>query len=534
MTTTIQPEQLTEEERLLIISTPSRLAEYLTPKILGAKSYFQLDPWLALTEQVVIDSFLSEEETFVGVNAPSQCGKSTYCGLWLLVWILGHFPDTRIIHIAYSDSLAQRDGALVRDVLIAFGPELFGVTVDPDNASKGDWAMADHIGGMLSVGLGASITGRSGDFIHIDDLVKNMEEAASETVKKKIWNEYIGTVRTRLQPGGMILISATRFAVDDLTGRLKEQQTEKKAEDEPGDPWQWLAFQAIAEPTRDDPNRWHPDWRDPLLGRVRGEPLQTRFSKKSDARNPNGSYFCKVRRAFGTNRSAWKAIYQQDPFNAEGGMFPEEKWCYYDPDLPNDIPGFIAKRRVWDLAATADGGDWTSGALVGRTALGDFYVLDMQRVQLDPEKVQKLVKTTVLTDGYACPVMVEEERNGGGKHQTEFFRRYLAPAYVKPAKAEGTKTDRARPYSNMQQAHKVYLPKPADGDPPDWLEPFILEHAAMDGRGGSGRHDDMIDVVAHAINDMLDSGDTEVWNPGLEQVGAMAAASQMGASWYDR
>lgn len=538
-------DELTEEIRdlkdTLLIATPSRLAIFLTPKIFGDGAEFLLDPWLALLEQRAIAKLLSPEQSFLGTNAPPQSGKSTYCGVFLPFWAAGFYPEKRQIKIAYSESLAAQAGKLLRDLVKLYGPPLFGIDVDPDNEKVTDWTIRGHMGGMLSAGLGGSITGRSGDFIQIDDLIQNMQAAGSKGTKDTVEREYYGTIRNRLQPGGFVLLSATRFAVDDLSGRLQEQQKEPGYN---GDDWEWLKFDALATPERGDPLRFDDAWRD-CLGRRKGEPLQTRFDKgrKLSEETPEQwqtSHFYTMKRAYGSNLAEWSAIYQQHPTSPQGGMFPEEKWRYYnpDPELRDLLPHFVSLRRVWDLAATEGGGDWTTGGLVGKTADGDFYVLGLERFQKAADNVQVEITAAIMVDGYHVPIMIEEEKGGSGKHNTAFFAKLLAPAYVKPAKPEGKKEDRARPYSNLQQTGHLFLPKsPDDAEidwTPDWLQLFIDEHAAMMGDGRAGRHDDIIDVVAYAVNDMLEAGETELEDPNrfVAREGAMAAASDLGSDWY--
>ena len=74
---------------------------------------------------------------------------------------------------------------------------------------------------MLSVGVGGLITGRPGHLIVIDDLIKNSVEAASAATKKMHLSEWDNTISTRLQPGGTVIIIATRWAEDDLSGAVQ-------------------------------------------------------------------------------------------------------------------------------------------------------------------------------------------------------------------------------------------------------------------------------------------------------------------------
>ncbi len=62
------------------------------------------------------------------------------------------------------------------------------------------------MGGMISVGIGGSITGYGADLLIVDDPIKNRAEAESATYRDKLWDEYQSTVSTRLHAGGAVII----------------------------------------------------------------------------------------------------------------------------------------------------------------------------------------------------------------------------------------------------------------------------------------------------------------------------------------
>lgn len=492
-----------------IIATPSRLAQYLAPKIWGQGAVYRADPWVLAQEEGVVDAIRDRENMrFVKTNAPSQIGKSMYDEVFVPFWTFGFWPDTRCILVGYSDGIAQRSGGMVRDLVKLYGPELFNIELDPDYQSKGDWKIAGRQGGMLSVGIGSQITGRSGDLIIIGDIIKNMQEAGSKAEKDHHWEEWEGSIMTRLQPNTTVILAATRFADDDLSGRLEAKAREPDYE---GFEWESFVFPAIAEPSIHDEHGDDPDWRD-QLGRAKGEPLQTRFSKPGDELRENWeqSYFYKLRRA--KDPYAWSAIYQQEPTSPTGGMFPVESWTWYDPD---ELPPFVGVRRAWDLAASEGEGDWTVGQKVGKTWEGDFLILDVVRERKSGVAVKTWVEQIASIDGVAVPLLIERERTGAGKTILEFYAQALPLHQVLPGIPDGSKEDRARPASLLQQAGRLKLPRRADGTHPAWVEPYIDELRKMMGDGRKGRHDDQIDTLAYAVNDMLDQDITYMATTGL-------------------
>lgn len=189
-------------------------------------------------------------------------------------------------------------------------------------------------------------------------------------------------------------------------------------------------------------------------------------------------------------------------------MFPRDRWMYWNPQ---NIPALTRSVRVWDLATTEGGGDWTVGVKMGIGSNGDLYVLDRQRFQRSTSDVEQAVLACSQTDGYGVKIMIEQERAGAGKTVFESYQRKLAGFSVAPAKADGTKEQRATPYSSMQQQRRVWLPESAP-----WLEEWRKEHQGMLGDGRRPRHDDQIDTAAYAARELLGQGAVSMWIPGAD------------------
>jgi len=425
--------------------------------------------------------------------------NTTYSGVFLPAWFLGMFPALRVIFVSYSDDYSLQYGRAVRTILDKFG-KLFGVGVDKQAQSASDWRMKDSFGGMLSTGVGGVLTGYGGNLIIVDDIIKNIQEARSDTIKRmhELW--FDTTLLTRLEPGGTLILTATRWADDDLTGRLIERM---KQPDYDGPQWEVIALPALAEPAPEEITEMSEEdlaaWTD-LLGRHYGESLNP---ERRDA----ASY--RMLRDGGLGQYEWSCLYQQTPTNADGGMFPRTKWKHWNrANLPQR---FSRRIRVWDLATTEGGGDWTVGTLMARSHTGDLYVLDRKRVRASTGNVEALVKATALEDGYDVMIGIELEKAGAGKTVVEHYQRELVGYHVKAMKIEGTKEQRATPYSNAQQGGRVWLPADAE-----WLEEWKKEHAGMVGNGVRPRHDDQIDTAAYCVLELLGVGGVEAFIPGQD------------------
>jgi len=209
-----------------------------------------------------IDRFIKGDIKRLMVFMPPQHGKSELVSRNLPAYILGKNPKSKIVLASYSSNLAssfnrdcQRiiDGARYREVF----PEtkLSGsnsVTV------AGNWLRNSEIfetvghGGFLkTVGVGGSLTGTPADIAIIDDPVKDSVEAMSATFQYRNWNWYNDVLYTRIHNDTRILITQTRWDVNDLSGKLLKQMQEG------GEQWTVLCLPAVKTDNAngDDPRR---------------------------------------------------------------------------------------------------------------------------------------------------------------------------------------------------------------------------------------------------------------------------------------
>lgn len=477
------------------MATPTRLGRYACKSVAGFD--FEVFDWLLHVEERVLDAILDEKQRFLIINIPPRSGKSVFSGMFLPAWFLGMFPDKRALFASYADDFSSNFGRTVRTIVDRYGRELYAVQVDKQTSSATSWNMKNSIGGMTSVGVGGQITGVGFHLVVLDDIIKNTQEARSTTVKRSHVEWYDGTLRSRLEPGGTIIITATRWAEDDLSGVLIDRC---KQPGYSGDQWEVISLPALAEPTDDeldgilDEKAFLETWRDEL-GRAKGESLNPkRFTTEM---------YEQIKSSI--DAFTWSCLYQQRPSIPDGGMFPPSRWKYF---VPGEEPDMVMKIRVWDLAATEGGGDWTVGALMGRDERGDIYIFDIDRFQRNAADVERLVAQRAAEDGYSVRILLEEERAGAGKAVVEHYRRLLSAYQVIGIRPESTKESRATPYSAMQQNQRVWLPENAS-----WVKGWIDEHKRMMGDGRRPRHDDQIDVGAYGVNHLIKNKPATIFDP---------------------
>jgi predicted phage terminase large subunit-like protein len=183
------------------------------------------------------------------IQMPPRHGKSELCSKYFPAWYLGTFPERNVILTSATDELACDFSVAARDLLSEFG-HLFGTTLRSDRASAQRWQTTGN-GGLRAAGVGGAIMGRGADLLIIDDYFRNIEEALSETIRRKMYQWYLTTSRTRLSPQGAQIIIATRWHYNDLIGEVLKTAAIT------GEEWRVVSFPAIGT---DGAALWPEQW----------------------------------------------------------------------------------------------------------------------------------------------------------------------------------------------------------------------------------------------------------------------------------
>ena len=322
--------------------------------------------------------------------------------------------------------------------------------------------------------------------------MKNWQEAHSQTARDRVWNQWLGTLRHRLDDEhAPIIVCHARWHEDDMTGRLLDA-----ARAETGEAWELVDLAAIAEKDRPDP-----------LGREPGEVLEPeRFPVEAvQARH----------HAMGTYLVA--ALEQQRPAPPEGNELLRDWFGLVEP---SEMP------RAPDLAVTAwdtklkdnEAGDFVVGQVWWRVA-GVKFLVDQLRGRFDhattanavallairhpevnahyleaaasaPEVIANLRKPVAryqVTDEMAARLgMTPAERQQVG----ELRRGGMANLQAHPVK--GDKSVRARTYiAPDAEAGNVRI----RADSP-WLAALLDELSAFP----DGGHDDQVDAMSFGLS----------------------------------
>lgn len=371
------------------------------------------------------------------VFMPPGHAKSTYASHYGPAFFMGRYPRKNLIHCSHTLDLAERFGRKIRNTLM--GPEsvaAFGQVILGDNRAAGRWETVKG-GEYYAAGVGGAITGRRSHLGLIDDPVKSRKEADSPTYRETTWQWYLSDFRTRLLPGGAIIIIQTRWHEDDLAGRILPKDYDfrsgwVKARD--GEQWYVLCFPALCERTDDGTEReigaalWPTFYTQEMLEQER---------KTQGSRN-------------------WDALFQQRPRPGEGGIF-KEAWCANNrySAIPVECKTCV---HSWDTAQKPDEITNANSALTvwqyGRPWPG-YYLREAWAERVDYPTLKRKVIAFAERD-HPAAVLIEDKSSGMSLIQDLRNETSLPVIAIEP---EGDKIYRANEVSAMVEAGLVRLPR---------------------------------------------------------------------------
>lgn len=171
----------------------------------------------------------------LGIEMPPRHGKSRTLTNFS-AWILGKSTKNRLITGSYNDDLAQDFSRYTRDIIQEelFDPDsIIYSDIFPDTKiKKGDasykkWSLEGEFFNYKGVGVGGGITGKGGNWLIVDDPVKDAETAYNPAALAKIWLWYSGTFLSRKEKGIKKIVCQTPWMKGDLLSILLDKQPEK-------------------------------------------------------------------------------------------------------------------------------------------------------------------------------------------------------------------------------------------------------------------------------------------------------------------
>lgn len=417
--------------------------EYTKDDFVSAEHHFEIAEALEAVERGEITRLI--------IEAPPRHTKSELASRRFPAWYLGRNPSKQIITSTYSGEFASDFGREVRDLVNE--PQFRALyptfKLKEDSQAANRWHTHKK-GVYVSVGVGGAITGRGAHLALIDDPLKNRQEADSEVTRESVWKWYSSTLRTRLMPGGAIVLILTRWHEDDLAGRLIERA------EQGGEKWHRVSFKAIEDENTPKEKALWPAWYDlDALKAIRST---------IDSRD-------------------WNALYQQNPTPDEGIFFTRDWFKRYHLKDKPETRNYLAT----DYAVSEGKGDYTEFGAWGVDAGDNLYAFDWYYGQSTSdvwiEQMLDMVKEHKPLTTYGEKGVIQKaiepilnKRSAERKVYGHFA--WIARTQNKAAMAQSF---RARAASG-----KVFIPYT------DWGDRLINQLCAFP----AGKHDDAVDVCA--------------------------------------
>lgn len=326
------------------------------------------------------------------VRLPPRHGKSELVSHWTATWHKRVFPAQHVLLASYEATFAASWGRKVRQSFIEvgmIGRDVFFDSLKDDHQAVNDWATSEG-GYMATSGVGGPVTGKGFHLGIVDDLVKNAEQAQSETYREKIWEWLTSTFWTRREPDGVMICVGTPWHRDDWLARLRNWN----------EPIHEINLPAVAEDN------------DPL----RRQPGQALWPERFDERTlehirlAQGPYY-------------WSALYQQRPSLHEHAEWPESYFA--DHIWADDWRGpFELSAAALDPSKGKDQkrGDYAAAVFVGLKG-GKLWV----DCWIDRRPVDVIVATTIEHTAEWQPDIVGLETNA--------WQELLAPEFDRQCQA---------------------------------------------------------------------------------------------------
>lgn len=402
-------------------------------------------------EQFIADCLAGLRPVLV-LEAPPQHGKSDMVSRYLPAFIFGHYQNLRLAGLSYAKDLASDMNRDVQSIMAsAEYARLFpNATLSGfSGIANGDkFTVPNGSGSYVGQGVGGPLTGKRVDIGIIDDPIKNSKEALSHTVKDSIWKWYGSTFLTRLSKNSGHIIMATRWATDDLSGRVIAANPKVKR----------LSFPAINEKGEALVPDLHP------------------IEKLIETKAALGDYF-------------WSAMYQGSPKTLGGAVFKDFGVRYY---LPKDLPAKFDKViQSWDMTfKDTDGSDFVAGQVWGKFGANSYLLHEVRERMGFTQSKQAVVKMTAQFPE-ARRKLVEDKANGPAI--LDSLKAEISG--LVPVEPDGSKIARAHACTAEWEAGNVFLPHP---DIAPWVKDFVEEVTTFP----AAANDDRVDAMTQALRDL--------------------------------
>lgn len=392
------------------------------------------------------------------ISIPPRCGKSRTASLFA-EWTFGKDPTKKIMTGSYNETLSTQFAKTVRNTIQTQKVEPFipvfsdvfpDVKIKQGDAAMNMWSLEGQYSSYLATSPSGTATGFGCSLMIIDDVIKNAQEANNQLTKQGHYEWFTNTMLSRLEEGGKIIIIMTRWASDDLAGRIINHFKEDA---------EIISLKAL----QDD-------------GTMLCEDVLSResYEEKKKLMSPDIFY----------------ANYQQEPIDLKGQLYTSFKT--YD-----SLPQFEKIQSYTDTADT--GSDYLCSIIYG-IYQKEAYILDVIYTNEPMEITEPLVAKHIFE--YKVN-QADIESNNGGRGFSRQISHYLTNTYntnhtiIRPFHQSKNKQARILSNATWVMEH-IYFPQNWHNKYPEFYKAITSYQ-----REGKNLHDDAPDAltgVAEKVN----------------------------------
>lgn len=425
----------------------------------------------------------TDKHPFLMIFMPPQHQKSTMMTEYLPAWAFGQSIDYQALLVMYNSTMAKKYNRKIQRIMgtskywdIFPDTKLNDKSVSSSDAIKNseEFEIVGGRGFLKAVGVDGGIAGNPAKLAFMDDVIKNVKEAKSETYRNNVFDWYTDELEARLHNDSKVAFTITRRHDDDLAGRLIKRDGTTKD----GGIWEVVLLPAIRE-DMDNPN----DQR--KLGEALFPSLHSieRLLKKKE-----------------DEPRTFNGLYQQRP-TALGGDMIKGEW--FIKKLANELP-FNMDDVIWDMFLD---GAWTEKVKNDETAqLYCFFdkeakLLYIRRVSGFRKRISKAIEYIKIDSRVAgCDYqsLFHIEMKSSGYAFLDFLREdgYNCCEIDNDTVKLGKHT-RVEAIETYLRSGRVILIE--DGN---WLDSFITQCESFP----NGKHDDKVDVLCYAVHEYFING----------------------------
>ena len=417
------------------------------------------------------------------VFMPPQHGKSEIISRNFPAFAFGQNPDLKIVGSSYSADLAEQfSRAIQRTIDSREYHEIF-----PDtylNGSDGRYVkncirnvdffeLVGHRGFYKAVGVGGALTGTPVDIAIIDDPVKDANEANSVTYRQRVWDWYNTVLTTRLHNHSRQLFIMTRWHEDDLAGRILKAEPNE---------WVVLSIPAICEQEHDGGKS------DRHIG---------------DALWPSHHSIEKLLKQKARAPREFSALYQQHP-TMEGGNIVKRHWFKKISlaefrSLRFNEPMHFYLDTAYNKKKQGQDND-PSGILAACRIRNYIYIYNAMKVWKEMPDLLRFLPDYMSANEASDESKLHVEPKANGESVIQMLKEISTLNVKETETPKDSKEVRLRAVSPRIECGRVFL---VDGD---WNEEFLDEVCGFP----TQPHDEFVDILGYAINDLYMDEDNEI------------------------